>query len=118
MPNDLPIEDTDISIFLGNLLENAYHACLKTQSPSISIIGHYCDDCFMLQMDNTFSSEIKRKGDNLYSTKHEGFGIGTTSVKAIADKYDGFTSFENTDHIFTASITLQFCSDSIITKCT
>ena len=116
MPNDLPIEDIDTSIFLGNLLENAYHACLNMDNPSIKIIGHYSDDCFMLQIENTFSSEIRKKGDYLYSSKHEGFGIGTTSVQAVAEKYDGYTNFEHNDHIFTASITLQFSSDVMSEK--
>ena len=108
MPKDLPIEDTDISIFLGNLLENAYYACVKTDKPWIKITGNYSDGCFVLQIENTFSSEIRKKGDKLYSTKHDGFGIGTNSVHTVAEKYDGFTNFEVNDGIFTASMTLQF----------
>ena len=111
MPNDIPIEDSDISILFGNLLENAYHACLTTDHPWVKIIGHYSDDCFMLQIENTFSSEIRKKGERLYSSKHGGFGIGTASAKAVTEKYNGFTSFDDDYGIFTASMTLQFQSD-------
>ena len=116
MPNDLPLEDTDISIILGNLLENAYHACLETDKPWIKVTGYYNDGCFMLQIENTFSSEIRKKGDKFYSTKHDGFGIGTTSIRAIAEKYDGFADFEDDGTIFTAAMTLQFEENVVAIK--
>ena len=116
MPKDLPIEDTDISIFLGNLLENAYYACVKTDKPWIKITGNYSDGCFVLQIENTFSSEIRKKGDKFYSTKHDGFGIGTTSVGAVAEKYDGFVSFEDDGSIFTSTMTLQFGENFVALK--
>jgi uncharacterized protein with GYD domain len=41
------------------------------------------------------------------SQKREGEGIGISSVKAVAQKYDGVARFEAKDNIFQASVMLQ-----------
>ena len=107
MPNEIFIEDTDISIILGNLLENAYDASLKIPNSFIKVIGNYGEGCFVMQIENRYYSKIRRKGKQIYSTKHDGFGIGTASVRAVSEKYDGFTIFEEKNDVFIASITLQ-----------
>lgn len=43
----------------------------------------------------------------LLSQKHEGYGIGTESVKAIAEEFGGFAKFEAIGGEFHASVKLE-----------
>lgn len=108
MPAELQIEDTDISILFGNLLENAYEACLeyRGQHPSIKIRGKYRDAGLLVRFENTFSNPLKEKNGTFQSTKHDGPGIGTESVKKVVQQYQGTVEFAKEGHIFQVSIIL------------
>ena len=58
-------------------------------------------------IDNSFDGKLKKKGDAFMSLKHKGEGIGTSSVKAIAEKYGGAAQFEPKDNFFQASVMLR-----------
>ncbi len=40
------------------------------------------------------------------SSKHSGDGVGITSVRSIAERYGGVSSFSAKDGVFTASVIL------------
>ena len=108
MPAELQIEDTDISILFGNLLENAYEACMeyRGQHPSIKIRGKYREAGLLVRFENTFSNPLKEKNGTFQSTKHDGPGIGTESVKKVVQQYQGTVEFAKEGHIFQVSIIL------------
>lgn len=61
-----------------------------------------------MSFDNTFTGKIKgNKSGAFVSLKHVGVGIGTESVKSIAEKYNGVCRFENFDGMFYASVMLN-----------
>lgn len=43
--------------------------------------------------DNTSSGSPNWSGDKLLSTKHSGYGIGTESIRMIAERYSGDARF-------------------------
>ena len=49
------------------------------------------------------SAPIEENGQ-FRSTKHEGFGTGTASVRAIAQRHQGVAEFRHEDGIFYASV--------------
>ncbi|MCQ4639535.1 GHKL domain-containing protein [Blautia coccoides] len=108
MPVELSMEDTDISILFGNLLENAYEACRECQTdhPFIKIWGTYRESGFLVRFENTFSNPLKEKNGIFHSTKHDGPGIGTESVKKVVQQYHGTVEFTKEGHIFQVSIIL------------
>jgi sensor histidine kinase regulating citrate/malate metabolism len=108
MPQDLPIEDIDISILFGNLLENAYESCQEYQGehPFIKIRGKYGENGFLVRFENTFSNPLKETNGKFYSTKHNGPGIGTESVKKVVQQYQGTVEFAREGHVFQVSIIL------------
>ena len=108
MPAELSMEDTDISILFGNLLENAYEACRECQTdhPFIKIWGTYRESGFLVRFENTFSNPLKEKNGIFHSTKHDGPGIGTESVKKVVQQYHGTVEFTKEGHIFQVSIIL------------
>lgn len=107
IPGNIFVSDTDISVLFGNLLENALDACKKEKDENRKIIvramltgGSLC-----VTVDNTFTGTLRHsKDDRLVSTKHKGLGLGTQSVKSIAEHYGGVCKFEAKDGMFYASV--------------
>ena len=61
----------------------------------------------MLSVKNNYATEPVRNEDDVFSsTKHEGNGIGVSSVQSIARKYDGVSSFMPKDGVFSVSLIL------------
>lgn len=107
---DLQISDLDISVLLGNLLENAIEACMEQTSSNRHIIVKGKGDAHSLlfTIDNTCENEIKKnnKGD-LLTTKPHGNGIGVKSAKKIVERYNGFFSADKRDNMFCVSFMLN-----------
>jgi len=62
---------------------------------------------FAVTIDNSFDGVIKKEGGMLFSRKHGKEGIGTSSVSAVAQKYDGEARFEANGNIFQTSVMLR-----------
>lgn len=107
IPQSIGISETDISVLLGNLLENALDACKADSAKDKKNIVRANTEGGLLcvTVDNTFTGELKKTLDGkLISTKHRGAGIGTESVKSIAEKYGGICRLENRNGFFYASV--------------
>ncbi len=140
LPKETGMEETDLSVLFGNLLENALDACEeeiekiqkgqsaqseqklqeaeKTQDGQMHLYGEtkksnvgkviinasQKGQALCVTVDNTFSGKLRRDREGrLLSTKHRGSGMGTESVKMIAEKYHGVCRFEVSDGMFCAS---------------
>ncbi|MCL2199636.1 MAG: GHKL domain-containing protein [Defluviitaleaceae bacterium] len=98
----------DLCVILGNLLENAVEACRQiNESKFIRASSMLKGNTLFITVDNSFYGEIKKDGDTFMSTKREGEGIGTSSVKAIVEKYGGEARFETKGNEFRASVMLR-----------
>ena len=71
------------------------------------IVKQNGDACLSIAVDNTCSRKPIWDDDELVSTKHEGHGVGTVSIRYIAHRYDGDARFEWRDGIFYASVMLN-----------
>lgn len=110
IPEILPVQEHDISVLLGNLLENALDACAAQQSSSTRIIikGKGDEHSLLFTIDNTFENELfkNKKGDFL-TTKKNGSGIGINSAKKIVERYHGFFSADKKGDMFCVSFMLN-----------
>ena len=60
-----------------------------------------------MTVDNTFSGKLRQDREGrLLSTKHRGSGMGTESVKMIAEKYHGAMELRTDGEKFTLSVLL------------
>ena len=89
IPSDIFVTETDISVIVGNLLENALDACKKENSDNkkIAVNASFENEMLCITVDNTYTGTLKyTSAGNIIST-HSGSGLGTQSVKNIADRY-------------------------------
>ena len=109
IPKEIKIQENDICVILGNLLENAIHACLKYSGDrEISVAIEYSDSCMLIAIDNTFDGKLKKSFDgSLLTTKKDGTGVGLESVKNITKSYDGMFKYEANGNKFCVSVLLN-----------
>ena len=107
IPGNIFVSDTDISVLFGNLIENAIDACKEEHGDDrkIDIRARLKGSTLCVTVDNTFTGTLRRTIDNEFlSIKHKGPGLGTQSVKSIAEQYGGVCRFEVKDGMFCASV--------------
>jgi signal transduction histidine kinase len=110
IPDDLHVNDHEISVLLGNLLENAVEACAEQKDKKRRIIvkGKGDANSLIFTIDNTCENEILRdKKGELLTTKPHGNGIGVSSAKKIVERYNGFFSADKRGDMFCVSFLLN-----------
>ena len=101
------IDEADFCAMLGNLFENAIHACLEILPDKryISIaIANTNANTIALSVKNSYSGNQKKENDIFLSTKHSGKGIGIASVRATVNKYKGVVKINHTQNEFIVEI--------------
>ena len=109
-PKECPVTITDITVLLGNLLENAVEACKRDAAdrPFIKLrVKQRGQSMLLVLIDNTCLTQIVFENGTPLSAKREGMGIGTASVREIAGRYNGSVLFEQRDGVFYASVRLM-----------
>lgn len=108
-PRSLPMEDSDLCVMLGNLLENALEACQRQTGERWIRVRATVNEQGMLviAVSNSFTGQLQRQGEVFLSSKRDGPGKGILSVQTIARRYEGITKFEQKDGVFTASVLLN-----------
>lgn len=108
VPDELPIQDTDISVLLGNLLENAVEAASSAEGESrrISLNIGLKGKMLAITVDNGYSGDIKQSDGKYLSSKSERRGLGLESVSEIAEKYGGGAEFHHNENMFFSSVML------------
>ena len=103
------IPQPELCVLLGNLLENAIEACAGSKAPRIIRlhIRQQGKQALYLTLDNTSDQPPKSDGGRFLSSSHDGFGIGTESVRVIAKRYNGDTRLEWKDGMFYVSVMLS-----------
>lgn len=110
-PKSCSITETDITVLLGNILENAVEACQRKTGKQDFIkmrIKRHGNAELLILADNTCHMPVLFKDGVPVSAKHEGMGIGTASMQDITERYHGTVRFEWKEGIFYTSILLQY----------
>ena len=109
MEEETIIPQPEFCALLGNLLENAIDACAGSKAPRIIRlhIRQQGKQALYLTLDNTSDQPPESNGGRFLSSSHDGFGIGTESVRVIAKRYNGDTRFEWKDGMFYVSVMLS-----------
>lgn len=111
LPEQLCVDEIDLSLVLSNLLENALEASLLSEPAlrQISIQAYISSGHFLLiQVENHFSGKIRQKNGIFQSSKRKGAGIGIQSVRRIVELNGGSSSFTFEDQTFLAKVMFRF----------
>ncbi len=112
LPPSLPLREPELCSIFGNLLENALDACRECtdSAPFIRICAQEDAGHIVITVDNTCCHPPIEENGRFRSTKHDGLGTGTASIRSIAERYQGLVDFRYEDGIFYASVMLKFDS--------
>ncbi len=108
IPKQLFIHNSDLSVLLGNLLENAMEAASHAPDNCRSICFHMsCSgNMLVIAVDNGFNGTAKLRNHQYLSTKPNHNGLGLKTLENIAKKYGGGASFTHEGTIFHSSVML------------
>lgn len=109
IPQQISISEPDLCILIGNLLENAVNACKKNldKSPVIRMNTKLMGSrSFIVTLDNYPSQQPKEKNGRLLSSSRNNIGIGTESIRSIANHYSGQVKFEWKNNTFYSAVIL------------
>ncbi len=111
IPEELPFEETDLCVILGNTLDNAIEAAKKMPAGQrmVGLKIEYHPGSLFIVVRNTYTGEIRtdRRG-KLLTTKEQKqeHGIGVRSVEHIVRGYQGIITIEPENGIFEFRILL------------
>ncbi len=99
---------SDLCVVVGNLLENAITACAHVPpgQARIQMRSRQRFDILALTLDNSYAAVEPAEGGLFRSTKPGG-GTGLTSIRSIAEKYQGGAEFTVKDGLFCSSIYMR-----------
>ena len=103
------IEDADINILFGNLLDNAIEACEKlTDNKQIHLSIMKKRGYISIQVKNTIANSVLQDNPELLTDKPDklNHGMGIRSIRKTVEKYDGIIDFTENGNTFICDILL------------
>jgi signal transduction histidine kinase len=85
------IDDYELCIILGNLLDNAITACSNTpenEKQYIEVSMRPREDQYGIKVENSYDGVLKNEGKTLFTTK-KGGGLGIKSIISVAESHGG-----------------------------
>ncbi len=95
IPAELPFAGEDISVILGNALDNALEACLRGEvnDPYVKLNMSYDQGNLVILVENTFDGFLKKERKTGWATRKDNsqqHGIGIQSIRNVIQKYHGY----------------------------
>lgn len=108
LPKKLPVEDVDLCVILGNLMDNALEACRQIEEKErfLRIYMAVNKSQLYLSVQNSARQEPGFEERNYITRKRGNHGLGMKRVKAAVDKYDGYLNLANEPGIFAAEVSM------------
>ena len=112
LPDKLPVEDVDLCVILGNLMDNALEACAQVgeEERFLRIYMAVNKSQLYLSVQNSASQEPDFEQQNYITKKRGNHGLGMKRVKAAVDKYNGYLNLANESGIFAAEVSMPLSS--------
>lgn len=109
IPEKIGIDEEDIVVILGNLLDNAIEATEKLKEDKyISIDLEYDKGSVFILIKNSYDSLIRFVNGRIVTRKKDEYlhGIGLQSVNTVVEKYNGLMDIEHNNQEFIVNILL------------
>ena len=108
IPEDIIFPVYDLTVILGNLMDNAIENTLKSKDPCISIMMKYTMSCLLISISNTYDGAVNESGGKLLTTKSDtaSHGIGLSSVRSVVERNHGELTIDYDKEMFTVKVML------------
>lgn len=110
VPKNLKISDIDLSVIIGNLMDNAMEAAVKVENPEERFIRVYIREMkeqLYISITNAVGGQVKKAGLDYVSSKlGKNHGFGLKRVDSIVAKYNGFINRQSEEGVFATEIIL------------
>ncbi len=109
VPQNVPFSGIDLSVLIGNLLDNAIEACVQIPKEEERFIRIYIDIVkkqFYISVTNSMSGRARKNGLQYFSGKAGVHGFGLLQIDRIASKYGGFINRQNEEGVFATEVML------------
>ncbi len=108
VPQQVSIAGIDLSVLIGNLLDNAIEACMQLPEEKrfIRIYIDIVKKQLYLSVTNSRKGKAPRIGSQFISEKSGNHGFGLVGIDRIVNKYQGFVNRQTEDDLFATEILL------------
>ncbi len=109
LPQNIYVEEQDMVVILGNILDNAIEAAEKLKSNRyIKLVIEYDKGAILIQIKNSYDSILKFSSGKMVTRKkeHTAHGIGLQNVEVIVNKYNGRVKITYSEDEFCVCILL------------
>ena len=109
IPKPCPMEEMDLCVLFGNLLDNALEECERLPEKEkrfIEVQAYLVKRCFLLEIKNSACVPKEVKIGTTRKANSEGHGIGLGNIKDIVQKYGGVMNMEIKKDVFLISTLL------------
>ena len=103
------VTDAELCVIFGNLMENALEACGRmTEGRRFLRLNSTVHlGTLTITLDNSFDGRVTRENGRYRSSKRDDFGVGLSSIQAVARKREGDARFEADGRVFRSSVYLR-----------
>lgn len=110
VPQELNISTYDLTVILGNLLDNAITAIKKADRKLLDLSISCSMGNLIIILKNTYNNILEIENNELNTTKKdkENHGIGISSIKKSLENYDGEIRIEYTETVFSVSVIIPY----------
>lgn len=108
VPKEISISDIDLSVLIGNLMDNAMEACAKLPEEE-RFIRVYIDVIkkqLYISVTNSMDGMAKRKGNHFLSDKQGSHGFGLLRIDDIVQKHGGYLNRQVESGVFATEVML------------
>lgn len=107
---DMSLSEIDLSLIIGNLMDNAMEACAGVDDPQERFIRIYIDILkgqLYIYIMNSAKGRRKRVGRMYQSTKEGKYhGFGLMRIDKVVDKYHGYLDRQDEEGVFVTEVML------------
>ena len=107
---DTSISEVDLSLIIGNLMDNAMEACMRVEDSAQRFIRVYIDILkgqLYIYVMNAMTGELKRVGrtyETVKDSRRHGFGL--MRIDKVVDRYHGYLEREHEEGVFVTEVLL------------
>lgn len=108
VPEEISVEDVDLCVILGNLMDNALEACgvIAEEERFLRIYMTVNKSQLYLSIQNSAKEEPDFDERNYITKKRGNHGLGMKRVQTAVEKYHGYLNLANEPGIFAAEVTM------------